>query len=319
MIARLALRRFLELVPVILVIYTATFALFQITPGSPFQSSGRELVPPRTLEAIEEHYGLNDPWYEQYVRYGWNAIQGDFGPSYYQTGRDVTDIIQDALPVTLQLSLAAIALGLLLGIPLGVLAAVKQNTILDYLATGASILGISIPAYVTASVLVAVLAIGVSVGGVTVGGQWLPSGGWDGLFSKKIIIPVIALSTYPTAELARFTRACVLDVIGQDYVRTARAKGLAESRVILVHALRNALIPIVTVFSFEVSFLVAGSVFVESITNVPGMGRATVTALTQRDQPVIMAIVLLFALWVIVANFLVDIAYLVLDPRIRYK
>jgi ABC-type dipeptide/oligopeptide/nickel transport system permease component len=318
LIARLALRRLLEFVPVVVFVYTITFALFQATPGSPFQTEGRQLLSDRTLERVEEHYGLNDPWHEQYLRYAGNALQGDFGPSYHQQGRDVSDVINDALPVTLQLAFAAMVVALALGIPLGVIAAVKQNTKLDYLATSTSMLGICVPSYVTASLLVAVLAIGISVGDVTIGGQWLPSGGWDGLFSEKIIIPVIALAAYPTAELARFTRAAVLDVISQDYVRTARAKGLGESHVIMIHTFRNALIPVVTVLAFEFSFLLAGSVFVESVTNVPGMGRVTVTALTQRDQPVIMATVLLFAMVVLVVNFLVDVAYLVLDPRIRY-
>lgn len=319
MILRLLIRRFLEAIPVLFVIYSVTFLLFQLTPGSPFQAEGRQAIPPRALEKIEEHYGLDNPWYEQYARYGWNALRGDFGPSYYQPGRDTAEIIGDALPITLQLAALAFALAFVFGLSLGVLSAVKQNTALDYFVTATAIAGISVPSYVMASFLVAILAVGVSLGGTTIGGQLLPTGGWDGLLSTRVIIPVIALASYPTGELARFTRASMLEVINQDYVRTARAKGLRETAVVRRHILRNALIPVITVAGFEASFLIAGSFFVEAITNVPGMGRVAVTALVQRDHPLIMATVLLFAVVVLVVNLLVDVLYLFLDPRIRYR
>lgn len=300
-------RRLLMIIPVLLVIYTLTFFLFKITPGSPFQT-GSKPVSPQVMQQLEKKYGLDRPWWNQYSDYIWDALHGDLGPSYVQRGQTVREIIGGSFPVSLQLAMVAIVLSTVVGISLGVLAGLHRNSLLDHLSMGVALLGISVPEYVSISLLIVVFGVHFGV---------LPSGGWDGIFSTRIIIPAVALALAPTAVLARYTRSSVLEVLGQDYVRTARAKGLRERVIVYRHVLKNALIPVVTVGGVQFAFMMTGSFFVESIANVPGLGRAGVRALMGRDYPVIMGIVLFFSIIIVFANLLVDVLYAFLDPRMR--
>ena len=300
------IRRVLALIPTLLLIYTITFFLMHATPGGPWDS-GEKPLPAAVQEKLKAAYGLDKPVWEQYVSYLGKAVKGDFGPSYSQRSRSVADIIGTAFPVSLKLAAAATAIAVLIGIPLGVLGAVKHNSVLDYLSGLVSMIGISTPAYVVTSLLVLVLASKLG---------WLPTGGWDGIFNKKAIIPALSLSLYPMAVLARYTRTSMLDVLRQDYVRTARSKGVRENAILIRHCLRNSLLPVVTIAGIVLADIATGSFFVETIYQVPGIGRYFVQSISGRDYPVILGTVLLLGAVVSVMNLIVDLLYPLLDPRV---
>lgn len=303
------LRRLLLLIPTLLAIYTLTFLLIHATPGGPW-SQGEKPVPPIVLKRLNEAYGLDKPLWRQYVDYLWNLAHGDFGPSFTQRSRTVADIIGDTFPVSLKLGLVSMAIALVIGITLGTIGALKHNTGIDYFTSFVAILGISTPSYVIVSLLVLLLASTLHL---------VPTGGWDGLASTKILIPGIALALYPSAVLARYTRASMLDVLSTDYVRTARSKGLHEYTVITRHAIRNALLPVVTVSGIVFADVVTGSFFVETVYSVPGLGRYFVKSITERDYPVILGTVLLLGAVISVMNLIVDLLYPLLDPRIDHR
>lgn len=302
------IRRVLLLIPTLLAIYTLTFLLIHATPGGPW-SQGDKPVPPLVMERLNAAYGLDQPLWRQYLTYLWNALQGDFGPSFSSRSRTVTDIIGDTLPISLQLGLVAMVFAVIVGITLGTLGAIRHNTAVDYVASFIAIFGISTPSYVVVSLLVLLLASTFHL---------VPTGGWGGIFSKEIIVPAAALSLFPAAVLARYTRASMLDVLTTDYVRTARAKGLAERAVIVRHAIRNALLPVITVSGVVFADVITGSFFVESIYSVPGLGRYFVSSIAERDYPVILGTVLLFGAIISVMNLIVDLLYPLLDPRMRH-
>lgn len=302
------IRRVLLLFPTILAIYTITFFLMHATPGSPWSNLGDKPIPPIILERLNAAYGLDKPLWQQYVTYLGNAVRGDFGPSYAQRSLTVSDIIRQAFPVSLKLGLVAMLMAVVAGVGLGIIGAVKHNSWMDYITSLTAIIGISTPSYVVVSVLVLFLASRLHV---------LPTGGWGGIFSTKVIIPAIALALYPAAVLARYTRSSMLDVLKMDYVRTARAKGLSEKRVLFGHTVQNALLPVITVTGLILADVVTGSFFVESIYSVPGIGRYFVQSITNRDYPVILGTVLLFGVLISVMNLVVDILYQFLDPRIQ--
>ena len=303
------IRRSLLLIPTLLVVYTITFVLMHATPGGPWDPGEGKPISAATVADINKAYGLDKPLYIQYTSYLWNAVHGDFGPSYTSRSRTVTDIIKESFPVSIQLGLEAMVLALVIGIPLGVVGALKQNSFFDYLATFTSIVGISTPNFVVITMLVLVFSIYFHL---------VPTQGWDGPLSKTAIVPAFALALGPAAFLARYTRASMLDVIRQDYLRTARAKGLRENRVIIRHALRNALIPVTTFSGLALANVITGSFFVESVYGVPGIGRYFVKSISGRDYPVILGTILLYAALVAVMNLIVDIMYGVIDPRISY-
>lgn len=277
------------------------------TPGGPWDTSEKQLTKP-VIEALNAKYGLDKPLWQQYVDYLIGIVtRFDFGPSYKFVGRGVTDILRDFFPVSIQLGLVAMAIGMTVGITLGIISALNQNRLGDYLAMFFAIIGVSIPTFVVGPLLVIVLAVTL---------RWLPTGGWGR--PEQMIMPAIVLALEPAALIARYTRSSMLEVIRTDYVRTARAKGLREVTVITRHALRNALIPVVTIGGVLLAVVVTGSFFVETIFGVPGIGRYFVTSVANRDYPVIMGTTLLFATVVTVMNLLVDLAYGFLDPRIRY-
>ena len=302
------LRRLVLLVPSLLVIFTITFFVMHATPGGPWDRSERPL-PQATIEALNAKYGLDQPLWRQYLRFLGQVVRGDLGASYSRYGQDVSTILRSFFPISLQLGVVAMLMALGAGLGLGLVGAMRHNSALDYLSSFVAIVGVSTPNYVVAALLIVLLAVRLG---------WLPTGGWDGISSRLVLIPAFALSLRPMALIARYTRSSVLDVLGRDYVRTARAKGLSERAVLMRHALRNALIPVSTVAGIAFADVVTGSFFVESVCRVPGIGRYFVTSVAARDYPVIMGTTLLYAALVMLMNLVVDVGYIFLDPRVRY-
>lgn len=302
---RYVLGRILWMVPVLFVVSALTFTIMHLTPGGPFDKERR--IPDAVKANIERKYGLDKPFVVQYVDYMSGAIRGDLGPSYRDPRRSISEIIGGGLPVTAQLGLQALVLGVLVGVPVGVVAALKQNTWADYLGMAFSIGGYSVPNFVLAILFILVFTVTL---------HWLPAGGWDS--PQRWVLPTVALAAGPAAVLARYTRASILDVIRQDYIRTARAKGVVERMVIVKHMLPNALIPVVTILGPLAAALVTGSFIIETMFSVPGIGRLFVAGVAERDYPMIMGTTLFYALVVAVMNLIVDVLYVFIDPRIQF-
>jgi oligopeptide transport system permease protein len=303
---RFILRRLLLLVPVWLAVYSLTFALYHATPGGPWDRE--RPVPREAQEHLNRKYGLDKPLPLQYVDYlGGVVTRFDFGPSYKNTSRSVGEIIVDFFPTSARIGLLAMLLAVGLGVPLGILAAIRHNSAGDYLAMLVAVLGVAVPSFVIGPIFIWIFAL--SLG-------WLPTGGVEDW--KGYLLPAFTLGLAPLAVLARYTRAAMLEVVSTDYVRTARAKGLRERLVVSRHALKNALIPIVTVGGVLLAEVVVGSFYVETVFSVPGIGRYFVTSVTNRDYPVLMGVTLLLASVVALVNLVVDVLYAYLDPRIRY-
>jgi ABC-type dipeptide/oligopeptide/nickel transport system permease component len=300
------IRRILALIPTLLLIYTLTFVLMHATPGGPWDT-GEKPIPAEVQERLKAAYGLDKPLWQQYVDFLGKAVHGDLGPSYVQRSRSVSDIIGETFPVSLQLAAVAFVIATVVGIPLGIIGAVRHNRPLDYVSTFISVFGISTPAYVVTSLLVLVLASRLRL---------VPTGGWDGVTSPKVIVPALSLAFYPMAVLARYTRSSLLEVLRTDYMRTARAKGLSERVMLIRHGLRNALLPVITIAGIVIADIATGSFFVETIYQVPGVGRYFVQSISGRDYPVILGTVLLLGLVVSLMNLIVDLIYPLLDPRI---
>jgi ABC-type dipeptide/oligopeptide/nickel transport system permease component len=303
------LRRLLWMVPTLLAAFTLTFVFVRATPGNPWDESEKPL-PAAVLENLNKQYHLDDPLPKQYFDYLANVARGDFGPSYRNVERDASDIIRASLPVSVQLGLASLLFAIVIGVPLGMIAALKRNTWIDYTASLVTVIGIATPPFVRVSLLIVILALAL---------RWVPTGGWNGLLDPRIVIPAIAIGSGPAAILARYTRASLLEALGQEYMRTAHAKGLRDPAIVLVHATRNALIPVVTVAGVTLANVITGSLFVERIYDVPGIGRQFVDSVSGRDYPLLLGIVLVFALLISMVNLLVDLSYAYLDPRIRYR
>jgi ABC-type dipeptide/oligopeptide/nickel transport system permease component len=303
------IRRVLWMIPSLLVVFTLTFVVVHATPGSPWDESEKPL-PEAVKQNLAKQYHLDDPLPKQYADYLVNALHGDLGPSYRSVERSVSEIIAATLPVSAQLGLASMLFALLVGIPLGTLAAVKHNSWIDYTASLITVSGLATPPFVRVSLLVVALSLGVA---------WLPTGGWNGIWDVRAIIPTLAIGLGPAAILARYTRSSLLEVLGQDFIRTARAKGLHEVMIVVRHAMKNALIPVLTVAGVTLSNVITGAFFVERIYGVPGIGRQFVDSVTGRDYPLLLGIVLIFAILISVVNLLTDISYGYADPRIRYR
>jgi oligopeptide transport system permease protein len=299
-------RRVLWIIPVLFTVSVLTFILMHAVPGGPWDSEKR--LPAGVEARLNAQYGLDQPLYIQYVNWAGGFIQGDLGPSYRFQDRRVNDIVADGLPTTLQLGLQAFMLAILVGIPLGIFAALGHNRWPDYLSTSVSIVGISTPSFVLAILLV--VLFGVQLG-------WFPTGGWKG--PNYWVLPTIALAGFPIAVIARYTRASMLEVTRKDYIRTAQSKGLRERAVVTRHMIRNALIPVVTILGPTLAFLVTGSFIVETIFRVPGVGQFYITAIGTRDYSLLMAMTMLYAFAVAFLNVVVDVLYAYIDPRIRYS
>lgn len=343
-------RRILWMFLVLFVVSFVTFFLMHQVPGGPFDRE--KALPAEILANLNQRYHLDWPLWKQYLQYVYDVMVPrittakptgslmdqflveikigpvyfrwmNFGPSYSSRSRTVNDIFRDQLPISFQLGVMALLFGMSLGIPLGIIAALKQNTIFDYLGMSVAIFGVSVPVIVMGPLLVWIFGVWL---------KWLPPSGWGAKppyllgflptnlswdYFKYAIMPAVALGFGSSAILARLTRASLLQVIREDYIRTARAKGLSERVVILRHALKNSLIPVATVLGPMFAALVTGTFVTELIFGIPGMGKYFVTSITNRDYPVIMGTILLYAVVLVIANVVVDIVYAFLDPRIR--
>ncbi len=348
---RYVIRRFLWMILVLFVVSLITFTLMHSVPGGPFDRE--KALPAQIIANLNERYHLNEPLPVQYLRYIYEVLVPhidreapgttllndylinfrvggvyfkwmNFGPSYTSLSRTVNDIFRQQLPISAQLGTMALLFAMALGIPLGILAALKQNTAWDYFGMGVAIFGVSVPAIVLGPILVWIFGVAL---------KWLPPSGWGSHppymlgfiptnfgpeYFKYAAMPVVALGLANSAVIARLTRASLLQVIREDYIRTARAKGLAERLIITRHALKNSLIPVATIIGPLFAILLTGTFVVELIFGIPGLGKYFITSITNRDYPVIMGTILLFALVLVFANLVVDIVYAFLDPRIRY-
>jgi peptide/nickel transport system permease protein len=301
-------RRLLWLPVLLFLVSFITFVLGRFGPGDPVQIMLGPRAAPEAVERLREQMGFNDPIIVQYGRYMSGVLQGDFGESLSYRGRSVGELLAKRIPVSAQLGLAALIISVGLGIPLGLFAALKQGTGWDTVAVAFTLLGQSLPVFLTAPVLLIVFALKLDI---------LPTHGWGGFFSANIILPALVLGIPGVAIMTRLTRASTLDVVNQDYVRTARAKGLNEGAVRTRHILRNALIPVVTTLGFALAGLASGSFIVEGFFGIPGVGLLAIESLFSRDYPVIMALTLVGTTLFVLANLAVDLAYPFLDPRIR--
>jgi ABC-type dipeptide/oligopeptide/nickel transport system permease component len=348
---RYIIRRLLYMLVVVLVVSLITFGLMHAIPGGPF--SREKALPAATIKILSERYHLDDPLWKQYADYAYNVLIPhvttiapstslsddflinikagpvwlrwmNFGPSFKSRSRTVNDIFRDNLPISAQLGTMALLVAIVIGMPLGILAALKQNTVWDYLGMSISIIGVSVPVIVLGPIFVWLFGVAL---------HWLPPTGWGAKppyllgflpthigwsFFKYAIMPAVALGLGSSAIIARLTRATLLQTVREDYIRTARAKGLPERVVITRHALKNSMIPVVTILGPLFAALVTGTFVTELIFGIPGMGKYFVTSITNRDYPVIMGTILLYAVFLVIANLVVDIMYAYLDPRIRY-
>jgi len=305
---RLIIRRVLWTVPVILLVILMTFVLMRQIEGNPFRHSERA-IPESIQRNLEAKYGLDQPWFVQYFRYVKGVVTFDLGPSLVLRNQSVNDIVREHFPPSLELGALAMLFALVFGIPLGLFAALRANKWPDYSAMVVANVGFAVPSFLVATLLIYFFAV-----------RWgdifdVPTSGWDTWQSK--VLPTIALGLGPMAYFARLTRGSVLETLQQDYIRTARAKGLRRRRVVVVHTLRNSLIPVVTAAGPILGFLITGSFVIEQIFAIPGIGRYYVTAVTARDYSVVMGLTVLLAMIVIVANMVVDILCGILDPRRR--
>jgi peptide/nickel transport system permease protein len=308
------LRRIVAAIPVMLVVALFVFLLLRLSPGDPAAIIAGDMATPEQLAAIRESLGLNQPLYRQFFVWIWQLLQGDFSTSL-MAHTPVLDMIGQRVEPTISLALVSILFTIIISVPLGVLAAWKHGSWIDNLVMSTSVLGFSVPVFVIGYVLITVFAIEL---------KWLPVQGFrsisDGIgpFALRIVLPALTLSSVYIALVARMTRASMLEVLGEDYIRTARAKGLAEVHVLFRHALRNAMIPILTVIGTGFAMMISGVVVTESVFNIPGLGRLIVDAVLARDYPVIQGMILLTSGVYVVINLLIDLSYAISDPRIRY-
>jgi len=301
--------RLLMVIPTLIAISLITFIIMHATPGSPMQPRAPQAnpLPPAAQEALAKKYGLDKPLWQQYLHYLRNIFTLDFGFSYQYQTREVRDIMATTLPLSLHLGVMAMALAILIGIPLGVIAAINQNGPVDYLCSFIATLGVAVPNFILALFLIVLLVLLVPI---------VPrTGGWDSPIDW--VLPTLALSLGPIGIIARYTRASMVEVLRQDFIRTAYAKGLSDRQVIVRHVLKNGLIPPITILGPMFAAIGTGSPFVEKIFRVPGMGRFFVDSLIARDYPMIMAVILIYGAFLAIMNIVVDIFYGVVDPRIR--
>ncbi|MFD2443193.1 ABC transporter permease [Bacillus sp. CGMCC 1.16607] len=297
-------KRLLYMLLSLFLIVTATFFLMRIAPGNPFTSEKQ--LPPEIEAALNEHYGLNDPWYVQYGEYLGRIATWDFGPSFKYKSRTVNDLISDGFPVSLALGAQAILIALALGVLLGVIAALYHNKWQDYTAMIVAVLGISVPSFIMASFLQYIFAIKLGI---------LPVARWDSFMHT--ILPSLALALSPMAFIARLTRSSMLEVLANDYIRTAKSKGLSKGVITIKHTIRNALLPVVSYIGPLSAGIITGSFVIEKIFGIPGLGSHFVTSIANRDYTVIMGVTVFYSIILLISILLVDIAYGLIDPRIK--
>lgn len=308
------IKRMAAALPVMAVVAAVVFAILRLTPGDPAAILAGDSATPEQLDAIRQNLGLDQPLHQQFFHWIAQLLSGDLGTSLL-SGTPVVEMIGQRMGPSIALCLSTIVVAIVVAVPLGVLAAWRQGKLLDRAVMALSVLGFSIPVFVTGYVLILTLSLGAG---------WFPVQGYKPLsegvwpFLRSIALPTMALSTVYIALIARITRTSVIEVMNEDFIRTARAKGLNERGVLLGHALRNAAVPIVTIIGVGIAMLIGGVVVTESVFNLPGLGRLVVEAVLARDYPVIQALILLFALVYVLINLVVDMSYTLFDPRIRY-
>lgn len=308
------IKRMAAALPVMAVVAAVVFAILRLTPGDPAAILAGDSATPEQLDAIRQNLGLDQPLHQQFFHWIAQLLSGDLGTSLL-SGTPVVEMIGQRMGPSIALCLSTIIVAIVVAVPLGVLAAWRQGKLLDRAVMALSVLGFSIPVFVTGYVLILTLSLGAG---------WFPVQGYKPLsegvwpFLRSIALPTMALSTVYIALIARITRTSVIEVMNEDFIRTARAKGLNERGVLLGHALRNAAVPIVTIIGVGIAMLIGGVVVTESVFNLPGLGRLVVEAVLARDYPVIQALILLFALVYVLINLVVDMSYTLFDPRIRY-
>jgi peptide/nickel transport system permease protein len=329
------IKRFLLAIPTLIGVSILVFSMLHLIPGDPAEVMLYPKGTEEQIEALRQKLGLDLPFYQQYFQWLGNAVQLDLGTSI-KTGETALEEIGSRFPATVELSLAALFIAVMLGIPLGVIAAQKRNSIIDYCTISLSLFGVSIPVFWLGLMLIFIFSAGLGwlpvSGRITMGyapddvtGLYLIDslvvGDFSGFIDSilHLILPAVALATIPLALVVRITRSSMLDVLSQDYVRTARAKGLPYRRIIFRHALKNALIPVVTVIGLQFGLLLGGAILTEAVFSWPGLGSLIVSSITNRDYPLIQGIVLIIAMIFIIVNILVDILYTIIDPRIRYS
>ncbi|WP_312041720.1 oligopeptide ABC transporter permease OppB [Erwinia sp.] len=300
-------RRFLEAIPTLLILITISFFMMRLAPGSPF--TGERTLSPEVMANIEAKYHLNDPMWKQYMDYLIQLVRGDFGPSFKYKDYTVNYLVGHAFPVSAKLGLAAFILAIVLGVTAGVIAALKQNSKWDFLVMGVAMTGVVIPSFVVAPLLVLVFAIVL---------KWLPGGGWNGGAIQYMILPMVALSLAYIASIARITRGSMIEVLHANFIRTARAKGLPMRRIILRHALKPAMLPVLSYLGPAFVGIITGSMVIETIYGLPGIGQLFVNGALNRDYSLVLSLTILVGVLTIVFNAIVDVLYAVIDPKIRY-
>lgn len=302
--ASFLLKRLLHGLAVLWVVVTLTFVLMHVTPGGPFDRERR--LPPEVLANIAAKYHLDEPWLSQYARYLKGIARADLGPSYKYLDRSVSDIVADTFPISAQLGILALAFALVFSLPLGLCAAYFQNSWMDRSCMLLATLGISLPHFILGALLIWLFSLQLG---------WFQAGRWGPI--NSVVLPTLTLGAAPAAYLSYLLRSTLLETLGEDFIRTARSKGLKENIVLFKHALSNSLIPILTVLGPLSAALVTGSFVVEYVFAIPGMGRFFITAVTDRDYPMIMGVTLVYTALLVSANFLVDLCYSLVDPRIK--
>ena len=304
---RYTLKRLISAVPTLLVLLTVTFFLMRAAPGGPFDTE--KTLPPEIQANLDKKYHLDEPLAKQYGRYLLDLARGDLGPSFQYKDYTVNELVATGFPVSLRLGVSAILLAFLIGSTLGIVAALRQNSITDYAVMATAMTGISIPSFVMAPLLVLVFAVFL---------RWLPAGGWNDGAVQNTVLPIIALALPQIAYVARLMRGSMIEVLRGNAIRTARAKGLPERVVILRHALKPALLPVISYLGPATAAIITGSVVIEQIFGIPGLGRYFVQGALNRDYTLVMGVVVFYGVLIILFNFLVDLVYALLDPRIRY-
>jgi len=297
--------RLLQAIPVLFVVATLTFFMVRLVPGGPFDSE--KSVPPEIKRELEAYYGLNKPVFQQYLDYMGRLIRGDLGPSYKFANRSVNEMIAFTFPVSLQLGATALGLALVLGLTAGVLAALRPNSLLDYSASGISMMGICLPTFVLGPLLILVFALQL---------RWYNASGWFDASDR--VLPAITLGIAYAAYIARLTRGGMLEVLSQDFIRTARAKGASEARVVFRHALRGGLLPVVSFLGPAAAGILTGSFVIETIFQIPGLGRHFVTSAFNRDFTMVTGIVIFYAVLIVFFNLVVDIVQILLNPKLKF-
>ena len=304
-----ALKRILYLIPVFIGVTFFTFLIFLVVPGDPVRLALGQHPNPELQQKIEHELGMDLPWYIRYFRYIGKAVQGDLGTSI-RTGEPVTKIILDRFPATLTLTVAAMVFAIIVGLPAGIVSATKQYSLVDNTFMVMALVGISMPVFVLGLILLLIFVSFLHI---------VPGTGYGDGQLIYMLLPAITLGTIPMAIISRMTRSSLLEVMGSDYIRTARAKGIKEKSVVLKHAFKNAFIPVVTVIGNNFASLMAGAIITERVFNWPGIGSATISAIEQRDLPVVMGLVFLIAIIFVIVNLIVDISYIFIDPRIKLE